>query len=255
MQVYIIEDEPLSLERLQGQLLEIDPSIVILGTADSIDASVRWLQQHPPPDLILMDIELADGQSFEIFKAVDVQSAVIFTTSYDEYALQAFKVNSIDYLLKPVKREELKKAIEKYKKFQHGHSDVRINIHSLIAELKTAQQPPEYRSRFLVKQGQRLIAVEVSDIAYFFIDDRLCFFKTWDKAKYVVDYNLEELETMLDPKCFFRLNRSFIAHLKAIGQMHTFFNGKLKIDLKPAIDEEVLVSRERAQAFKDWMGR
>jgi two-component system response regulator LytT len=123
MQVYIIEDEPLSLERLQNQLHEIDPSIKILGAADSIDASVHWLQQHPPPDLILMDIELADGQSFEIFKAVDVQSAVIFTTSYDEYALQAFKVNSIDYLLKPVKREELKRAIEKYKKFRHGHKD------------------------------------------------------------------------------------------------------------------------------------
>jgi DNA-binding LytR/AlgR family response regulator len=254
MQVYIIEDEPLSLERLQKQLHEIDVSIHIAGTSDSIAGSVGWLQQNPPPDLILMDIELADGQSFEIFKTIEVQSAVIFTTYYDEYALKAFKVNSIDYLLKPVKKEELKKAIDKYKKLQHGWGDSHINIHSLIAELKTAQQL-EYRSRFLVKQGQRLLAVEVSDIAYFFIDGRLCFFKTWDKAKYVVDYNLEELEAMLDPKYFFRLNRSFLAHLKAIGQMHTFFNGKLKIELKPAIDEEVLVSRERSQAFKDWMRR
>ena len=254
MQVYIIEDEPLTLERLQTQLQEIDLSIQVAGTADSIAASVQWLQQNPPPDLILMDIELADGQCFEIFKLVDVQSAVIFTTSYDEYALQAFKVNSIDYLLKPVKREDLIKAIAKYKKFQYGQRDFHIDIQSLISELKSAQAP-EYRSRFLVKQGQRLVAIEVSDIAYFFIDDRLCFFKTWEKTKYVVDYNLEELEAMLDPKYFFRLNRSVIAHLKAIDRIQTFFNGKLKLDLKPALTEEVVVSRERAQAFKDWMGR
>ena len=201
-----------------------------------------------------MDIELADGQCFEIFEIVDVQSAVIFTTSYDEYALQAFKVNSIDYLLKPVKREELKRAIAKYKKFQYGLRDFHINIHSLISELKSAQAP-EYRSRFLVKQGQRLVAVEVSDIAYFFIGDRLCYFKTWDKTKYVVDYTLEDLEAMLEPKYFFRLNRSVIAHLKAIDRIQTFFNGKLKLDLKPAFTDEVVVSRERAQAFKDWMGR
>jgi two-component system, LytTR family, response regulator LytT len=255
MKVLIIEDEQLGAERLEKQLQEIDAAIEVAGLTDSIKSSVKWLQEHPRPDLIFMDIELADGQSFEIFKQVRVTSPVIFTTSYDEYALRAFKVNSIDYLLKPVKKDDLQAAIAKLQQLRQSvKQDGAIDIETLVQQLR-ASQPKNYRSRFLVKQGQRLIAVETEQIAYFFAEERLCFFKTWDRMKYVVDYNLEELEQMLDPGQYYRLNRGFIAHVKSIGQIHNHFNGKLKLELKPETDKEVLVSREKAQEFKDWMGR
>jgi two-component system, LytTR family, response regulator LytT len=257
MKVLIVEDEQLGVERLQKQLHEIDEDINILGNTDSIKASVRWLNENGQPDVIFMDIELADGQSFEIFKQVDITSPVIFTTSYDEYALKAFKVNSVDYLLKPIKKEDLKNALDKLRRLQKEPATTTaagIDIENLVQQLK-AVQPKNYRNRFLVKQGQRLIAIETDQIAYFYSEERLSMFKTWDKHKYIVDYNLEELEAMLDPKDFYRLNRGFIAHVKSIAQIHNYFNGKLKLELKPETDKEVVVSREKAQEFKDWMGR
>ncbi len=255
MKVFIIEDEPLGVERLEKQLREIDASIQILGVGESIQSSVKWLNQHEQPDLIFMDIELADGQSFDIFRQTEIKSPVIFTTSYDEYALRAFKVNSIDYLLKPIKKEELKNGIEKFKNLKKQFAPTpELDIQKLLNGLR--QQPAkEYRNRFLVKQGQRLISIEVADIAYFYIDERVTFFRTWDKARYTIDYTMDDLETMLNPKEFYRVNRSFISHSKAIAQIHYYFNNKLKLELTPAIDKEVLVSRENAADFKNWMGR
>lgn len=257
MKVFIVEDEHLAVERLEKILKETAPDIEIMGSAESIKASVNWLQENPVPDIIFMDIELCDGQSFEIFNHTEIKSAVIFTTSYDEYALKAFKVNSIDYLLKPVKKDDLSNAIHKYrqlKKQYTGLQDQSIVIENLVQQLKQ-HQFKEYRSRFLVKAGQRLISVEVKDIAYFYADDRITFFRTWDKGKYIVDYTIEELEQMLNPAEFCRINRAFIIHPKAVEQIHSYFNGKLKLDLKPEPDKEVIISRERVQDFKDWMGR
>ncbi|MBI1781641.1 MAG: response regulator transcription factor [Sphingobacteriales bacterium] len=256
MKVFIVEDEELAVERLEKILKEAAPDIEIMGHAESIRGSVSWLQGNPTPDLIFMDIELCDGQSFEIFNQTEIKSSVIFTTSYDEYALKAFKVSSIDYLLKPVKKEDMAAAISKYRqlKKQFTAPDQSLIIENLVQQLRQ-QQLKEYRSRFLVKTGQRLLSVEVKDIAYFYADDRITFFRTWDKAKHIVDYTIEELEQMLNPAEFCRVNRAFIIHPKSVEQIHTYFNGKLKLDLKPEPDKEVTISRERVQEFKDWMGR
>ncbi|MBN8787355.1 MAG: response regulator transcription factor [Terrimonas sp.] len=254
MQVLIIEDEQLGAEKLARLLTSIDSSIEIAGNTRSVKSSVEWLLQHKHPDIILMDIELTDGQSFEIFTHVTIKSMVIFTTSYDEYALQAFKVNSVDYLLKPIKKEELKNALDKYQQWQERFSSSVLNVEQLIQKLKQ-QQPKAWRSRFLVKQGQKLLSVETRDIAYFYADGRLSYFITWNKQKHIVDYTLEELEPMLDPQQFCRVNRGFILNIKAIAQIHNYFNGKLKLELQPPIDKEVLVSRERAMEFKEWMGK
>jgi DNA-binding LytR/AlgR family response regulator len=256
MKVLIIEDEPLGVERLMKHLKAIDPNIEIVGAAGSIKASVQWLLANNQPDIILMDIELSDGQSFEIFRKIPVTSTVIFTTSYDEYALQAFKVNSIDYLLKPVKLEDLKNSLEKYKSFKRQFEiPPAFNIETLVQELKIQQGKPLWRPRFLVKKGQRLISVETADIAYFFAEGRICYFKTFANLKYIVDYTMDELESLLDPGQFFRANRAIIVSIKCIDQMHHYFNGKLKLELRPDPEREVLISREKAPDFKEWMGK
>ena len=256
MNLLIIEDEPLGVERLVNHLKAIDPAIEIVGNTSSIRSSVEWLQTHPHPDIILMDIELSDGQSFAIFNEVEIRSTVIFTTSYDEYALKAFKVNSIDYLLKPIKREDLKNALDKFLQLKEQYSGkpaAAQQIETLLTELKKQQKT--YRQRFLVKQGQKLVTVETTDIAYFYAEGRLSFFRTWDKAKYVVDYTLDELEELLDPNQFYRAGRAFIVHLKSIAQIHTYFNSKLKLELTPESDKEVIISREKAGDFKEWLGK
>ncbi len=254
MEVLIIEDEQLGAEKLIRLLKAIDNSIDIVGNTRSIKSSVEWLMENKHPDIVLMDIELTDGQSFEIFNHVNIKSMVIFTTSYDEYALQAFKVNSVDYLLKPIKKEELKNALDKYQAWQQKFSAPSIDITHLINELKQ-QQGKTFRSRFLVKQGQKLVSVETSDIAYLYAEGRLSYFICRDRQKFVLDYTIEELEQMLDPQQFYRANRAFLIHIKAVAQIHNFFNGKLKLDLQPATDKEVLISREKATEFKEWMGK
>src|SRR5215203_3551418 len=193
MKILIVEDEELAVKKLKKTLLSVDESATVVGEADSIKSTVSWLQSNPSPDLILMDIELADGQSFEIFNHVQVKSPVIFITSYDEYALKAFKVNSVDYLLKPVQKEDLQTALEKFREMKKIYTDGQpaaspsISIDDLVKELQQKLQTKEYRKRFLVKHGQKLVSVEIDDIAYFFSDGRLNFFKTVDNKKYVVD--------------------------------------------------------------------
>ena len=255
MKILIIEDEQLGVERLIKHLNAIDPTIEITGATRSIKSSVEWLQTHEHPDIILMDIELSDGQSFAIFNEVEVKSTVIFTTSYDEFALQAFKVNSIDYLLKPIKKEDLKNSLDKYHQMQKQFAKTPVfQIGSLLKELQL-QSKKAYRNRFLVKQGSRLLSVDVSNIAYFYADGRLCFFKTWDKAKYIIDYTLDELADMLDPGQFFRAGRGFIVHIKSIAQIHQYFNSKLKLELNPLTEKEVIISKEKTTEFKEWMGK
>ncbi len=253
MKILIVEDEDLAVKKLQKTLLSVEEDIEITGITDSVKDTVEWLQTNPAPDLILMDIELADGQSFNIFNMIEVKSPVIFTTSYDEYALKAFKVNSIDYLLKPVQVEDLQAA---FRKFHSLKSDPPgENILHLVDELKQKLMPKEYRKRFLVKNGQRLVSIEVSDISYLFSDGRLNFFKTQDNKKFVVDYTMDELENMLHPDQFFRISRSFILTIASISKMDDYFGNRLMLQLKPEIDREVLVSREKVTAFKKWMGK
>lgn len=205
-----------------------------------------------------MDIELSDGQSFAIFNRVEIACPVIFTTSYDEFAIKAFRVNSIDYLLKPILKDDLKRAFEKYKRVKSsagGGAHQSININNLLAELKVQIQPKEYRRRFLVKQGQRYLPVETETIAYFFVHERTVFFKTVDNRRYIVDYNIEELQEMLEPARFFRVNRSFIVAAGAIHQLHDYVNSRLLLSLNPPVDEPVIVSREKVAGFKAWVGK
>jgi two-component system, LytTR family, response regulator LytT len=254
MKILIVEDEELAVKKLQKTLAAVDASANVVGVTDSIKSSVEWLQDNPQPDLILMDIELADGQSFEIFNLTDVKSPVIFTTSYDEYALKAFKVNSVDYLLKPIQKEELQTALQKFQKLK-GNGSNDINIDSLVKELQQKLQPKEYRKRFLVKHAQKLVSVEIEEIAYFYSDGRLNFFKTTDNKKFVVDYTMDELEDMLDPEKYFRISRSFYVSINSVDKIDDYFGNRLILGLKPAVDKEALVSREKVTDFKKWMGK
>lgn len=258
MTVFIIEDEHLGLDRLVKMLREVSPEIEVLGHAETIKSAVWWVENNPPPDLIFMDIELADGQCFEIFNQTEVKSPIIFTTSYDEYALHAFKVNSVDYLLKPIRQEELKRSLDKYQRLkeQFGGRAVPVNVENLIAGLQSFQQRKEYRRRFLVKQGQRLLSIETADVAWFRAEGKLCFLRTWDNQRYLVDYSLEQLADMLDPADFFRLNRNYLAHVKSVKAINNYFNGKLILQLSPATEaNDVIVSKEKATDFKRWMGK
>ena len=253
MKIIIIEDETPALNRIKKMVLEVEPSIEILDTADSIEQSVQVIEKHQDNiDLILMDIELADGQSFEIFNLAEVNCPVIFTTAYDEFALKAFKVNSIDYLLKPIDKLELKEAFQKFKTIQKSTS----NIDALKEMLSQISAPKNnFKERFLVKLGERLISVLTNDIAYFLSKDKLTYLITKSNNKYVVDYTLEELVNMVDRKHFFQINRQFITAINSITNIHNYFNGKLKIQLYPNVDEEVIVSRERAAELKLWLNQ
>jgi DNA-binding LytR/AlgR family response regulator len=256
MKILIVEDEELAVKKLQKTLFSIDKMVEISGVTESIKSTVDFLNENPVPDLILMDIELADGQSFEIFNLVNVKAPVIFITSYDEYALKAFKVNSVDYLLKPVQKDELEAALNKYKELKgDGASKNNQDINSLIRELQNKLQPKEYRKRFLVKQAQKLVSIEVEDIAYFYSDGRLNFFKTTDNRKFVVDYTMDELSEMLNPEKYFRISRSFYVSIDSIDQIHDYFGNRLLLHLRPAVDKEALVSREKVMDFKKWMGK
>ena len=259
MNILIVEDEELAVKKIQKTLHSVDAEANIVGVADSIQSTVDWLNSNPTPDLILMDIELSDGQSFDIFSRVEVKSAVVFTTSYDEYALKAFKVNSIDYLLKPIQQDELAAALNKFRQMKDHYAvnnpAPTFNMDSLVHELRQKLQPREFRKRFLVKHAQKLVSIEVEEIAYFFSDGRLNFFKTYDNRKFVVDYTMDELEEMLDPDRYFRISRSFYISVDSVDQIHDYFGNRLMLHLKPAVDKEALVSREKVADFKKWMGK
>jgi DNA-binding LytR/AlgR family response regulator len=258
MKILIVEDEELAAKKIKKTLAEVDETAEVIAVTESIQNTVNWLEDNPAPDLILMDIELSDGQSFEIFSRTKVKSAVIFTTSYDEFALKAFKVNSIDYLLKPVQKEELSAALDKFKNMTGVYKPTEkteLNMDALVKELQQKLQPKDYRKRFLVKHGQKLVSIETDDIAYFFSDGRLNFFKTFDNRKFVVDYTMDELEDMLDPQRYFRISRSFYISVASIDQIHDYFGNRLLLQLKPTVDKETVVSREKVTDFKKWMGK
>ncbi|WP_341841746.1 LytTR family DNA-binding domain-containing protein [Chitinophaga caseinilytica] len=259
MKVIIIEDENLAIKRLIKMIAGTDNNIEIIATLRSISESVNWLKAHPAPELIFMDIELADGQCFEIFNQVTVNSPVIFTTSYDQYMLRAFEVNSLDYLLKPVEPERLVKALNKHKTLQSHYASrtsPNLNVARLLNDLRENLDKHQYRKRFLVKSGNKLVSIQTEDIAYFFREGRITFFKTFTNSKYITDYTLEELqEEMLDPADFYRINRSTLVSIKSVKTIENFPGNRLHLDLVPAFDKDSVVSREKVSAFKDWIGK
>lgn len=242
--IVIIEDEKLNSDRLKRLLLELRPDTEIRAILDSVKGTINWFSQHPAPDLVMMDVRLADGISFEIFNQVKIDCPVIFTTAYDEYAVKAFKYNSIDYLLKPIEKEELEHALIKFE------SQV---LNPSIENLLSYIQPKEYRTRFLLPYRDSYKTVMISEIAFFYSELNITYAKLYNGEKEVIAQTLENLELQLSPKEFFRVNRKYIVHLNAIQKVHNYFNGKLKIDLKNNPQEEVLISREKKSLFKTWM--
>lgn len=253
MRVLIVEDELLLAKHLQNLLVQINPVVIIAGVTNSVSQTVKWLAENPSPDLILMDIELADGQSFDIFQFTEVTAPIIFTTAYDEYAVRAFKHNSIDYLLKPIKETELRQALIKYENSVQAVL-AKTNIDEILAAVKYIEQQNSYRSRFLIKQGQKMLSIDVAEIAYIFSENGFSFIRTLHNQKFIVEYSLDELEKTLSPKLFFRANRSCMVTAACVIGIHSWFNQKLKVDIKPGATEPIVISRDKANAFKTWMG-
>lgn len=251
MKILIVEDEILLAKELRKMLLSIEHSAEICGATQSVEETVQWLRQNDTPDLVMMDIELADGQSFDIFKQVQLESPVIFTTAYDEFAIKAFKVNSIDYLLKPIKESELRVAIEKFKKTKQHQP---ISMLELLKKIEQLGNQPGYRSRFLIKLGQKMVSIDISEVAYFYSENKCTFMRTNQNQKYIIDLTLDELEKELAPQQFFRANRQYILSGKSIVSIHSWFNQKLKAEVNPPTEEHIIISRDKANAFKAWMG-
>lgn len=255
MKVLIIEDEALASKRLKQLIQEINNSIKILDVLESIESTLKWFKGSITPDLIFMDIQLSDGLCFEIFNRIKIDIPIIFTTAFDEYAIQAFKVNSIDYLLKPINKKDLEQALTKFEALKEQYSNYLkgFEIQQLLQKMSLNQKV--YRSRFLVKAGQTFVKINSEIIAYFFVDNKLTYGNLFNNKKYLLDYTLDDLENELDPQMFIRINRQFILNINSIESVHIFFGGSLKLHLIPKCEEEVIISRRRVAAFKEWMNK
>lgn len=247
--VLIIEDEESAAERLKALLGTLDQPFEVMAVLDGIQTSLDYLSKHAEPDLVFMDIHLSDGVSFEILERSNLKAPIIFITAYDEFAIQAFKVNSIDYLLKPLKKAELQQAILKFERF----SGVRNNLE--VRELIDAIQAPKklYQKRFMIKLGQSIRVVEAAEIAYFFTEERSTFLVDFSGVRLLTDFTLDEVNSLLDPSMFFRINRQFILNIKSIQKMFTHSKSRVKVLLNPASEMETIVSAERSADFKLWL--
>lgn len=252
MKVLIVEDEKPAAERLAKLLSGLRDDIEIADVIDSVDAAVIWLREFGMPGLIFMDIQLADGLCFDIFRKIRVGAPVIFTTAFDQYALRAFEVNSIDYLLKPIDSDALRQAMDKYNDLRTIFTPFTDDA---LAVLQHALQSPRYRERFLVKQGSALHYVSVEDVAYFYAEEGVNFIRHKGGGRYITELNLEEVERRIDPHLFFRVNRKVITHIRSIRSIENYFNGRLILSLIPGFDTSVVVSRERVGKFKEWLGK
>jgi len=256
MRILIVEDEKLAAERLAGMLQKAHATIEIAATAASVRKAVELLKLKPRLDLIFMDIQLADGLSFEIFEQVTVEAPVIFTTAYDAYAVRAFKVNSIDYLLKPVDGTELQAALDKFRRLQPAAATATPQLGALEQAMQLLQGHKNYKSRFVVKVGEHLHMVPTADIMCFYSYEKAVFLQTSAGKRYAIDYTMEQLEGLTDPQRYYRVNRSFLICPEAIKDILAWSNSRLKLELRHATPAgEVVVSREKVQAFKTWLDR
>lgn len=264
LRALIVEDEPLAARRLADMLARQPDPVQVLGTAEAVSQAVEMLRAGPAPDVLFLDIHLADGLSFEIFEQTTVRCPVIFTTAYDQYALQAFKVNSIDYLLKPIDEEELRAALRKLRERLPAAPAAAATPAfdpALLAQLmqqmhQSAPPAASYKTQFVVRVGEHLKVVPLDQVAYFFSLEKATFLQTAEGRKFVVDYTMDQLEGLLDPRRFFRLNRAYLAQQSAIQDIIHYTNSRLQTVLKPtAPDAQVLVSREKVNVFKNWLDR
>jgi DNA-binding LytR/AlgR family response regulator len=253
MKVIIVEDETPAAEKLERLVKQYDPDIQILGIFDTVEKTVEWLENiENKADLIFLDIQLADGISFEIFRRTQVNSPVVFTTAYNEYAIDAFKVNSIDYLLKPISYEDLYRSMTKLESLRESlpTSQHRIQFEELSQALSTLQK--NYKTRFMVKVGEHIRSVTTDRISLFFAEGRTVFMLTNQGKRFIIDYKLEELESLLDPERFFRVSRTFIVNINAVSDVIVYSNSRLKVRLDQEFEKEIIVSREKVSIFKTW---
>ena len=256
MNVVIIEDEKRTAQRLENLLLQYDPTIRVLVKLPSIAKSLAWFARPTPAeaDLLFLDIHLDDGSGFQFLEQAQLTLPVIFTTAYDQYAIQAFKTNSIDYLLKPIDVAELARAIDKFKRLQQLSQPALLpDTTTLMQALKRSPSP--YKERFMVTIGTKSRSLPTSGIAYFFYENKAIWLTTRDGQHVSLDYSLDKLATLLDPGQFFRVNRAFLVSLDAIQTIHTYSGSKLKVDLQPMARQDVFVSGERVSDFKEWLGK
>jgi two-component system, LytTR family, response regulator LytT len=250
MKVLIIEDETLAASKLEQLLLEVDSVIEIVGKQPSVISSINWLHSNPSPELIFMDIQLDDGICFEIFDAVKIKTPVIFTTAYDSYAIRAFQVNSVDYLLKPIEKQALGKALEKYKSiFTEGNSTMQ-SLGNLSGELVK-----NYKTRFFVKTGNHFQSIPVDSIDCFYIMERGVFLKSNDGKNYSIDNSLDKVQKLVDPKDFFRINRNYLIHINAIKDIYNYSSSRLGIKINHINHLDLVVSREKVSEFKKWLDK
>ncbi len=249
MKVLIIEDEPLAQEEIERLLLKKYPHFTVVGKIASVEDSIQWLQQNTC-DLLLMDIRLEDGMSFDIFKHVSVKTPIIFTTAYDQFAIQAFQHNSIGYVLKPIDETELSNAVEKFL-----HHQLSPYSESTLQQIATWMQKKAHRQRIVAKLGDRYIHLNVAEIAYFYSEDKTTFARLKNNKNYIIDLTLDKLEPEVDPTQFFRVARNVLCSAKAIEEVAKYFNSRLQIELQPAFNQKVLVSRARVSDFLNWLNQ
>lgn len=250
MKVLIIEDEHFAAEKLTQLLKRVEPEIEILQVLESVEESINWFSTNNSPDLIFMDIQLDDGISFEIFDTVKIDAPIIFTTAFDEYAIRAFKVNSIDYLLKPIEQQALEAAIHKFNKIYSDKKEFEEKISKVFEQIST-----KYKSRFFIKIGTRFQSIPVDNICCFFVEERSTFLKTTKGKSYDLDYSLEQLQKMVNPNNFFRVNRNVLVNINCITEIVSYSTNRLNIKLENYSPEGVIVSRDKVSEFKRWMDK
>lgn len=251
MNIIIIEDEKPAARLLQRKVEKLGLQVDVM--LHSVEESIHWFNSNAHPDLIFLDIQLSDGLSFEIFETIDIKSAVIFTTAYDEYALRAFKLNSIDYLLKPIDEDDLETAVNKFKSRNAAAPNLSLDF-EMIRKMLVNPVDRNYKKRFTIKMGQQLKMINIEEVECFFSENKGTYLHTTDNRDYLLDLTLEQLETELDPKDFYRVSRKFIVPMKAIKEIQLHSNSRLKVILPTYKDDEVIVARERVNDFKEWLG-
>jgi DNA-binding LytR/AlgR family response regulator len=256
MRVLIIEDEIPAQRILKDMLAELDYEIEVVGCLDSVKKSVDWFGNNPHPEILLLDIQLSDGVSFEILEQTAIDSMIIFTTAYDEYAVKAFKANSLDYLLKPIDKDDLQSAFEKYENYSKKfirQKNIDIDYSEIATTIRNAEV--QYRKRFLIQTNENFLQLPVGEIAYFHSMHKITFAITFNQIKYPVNFSLENLTEQLDPEMFFKVNRQLIININAIVKIQSYFQGKLVIKSKPAHSEKIIVGKDKAASFKRWLDR
>jgi len=254
MNIVIIEDEPLAADALEELILTLRPDYQVIQRLESVEEGIEWFEENEVPNLIFCDIHLSDGSSFQIWNEVKIDCPIIFTTAYDQYAIEAFKVNSVDYLLKPIKKEELQNAIEKY---ENLHKEVLFsemkNLQNLIKNSLTERHYNNVKTRFIVKTGQVIKTIKANDVAYFIAEEGVVLLVNFNGNRFVLNYTLDQLETQLDPKAFFRANRQLVVNIEAVKEVMPYFKGRLLLYIEPSPKEDQIISRGKAAAFKNWL--